>query len=271
MSPKLSLPYLFLVLSILIAGPVQAQLTYEGSSSIGEGLLPELAKAFTAKTGTPFGQINPTNSAQGFQAVKDGKARLGGLSRLLNKEELEAGLANRVIGYDALVIFVHASNPIASMTVEQIRSVFSGKTTTWKDLGWDDIPIVTLVKLGGEEGGVVGQFREVVMEGASLASPSLAFPSHLENIQYVASNPAAITFAALAGDSNLARIMPIEGIGPSPRTLNLGQYPLGRPYLLVFRDTPTDPDVAKFLEFVFSPEGQEIVKRFVVPVMTFEQ
>jgi len=260
----------FLSVALSFGSPLSAQLNYEGSSSLGDSLIPELAKDFTAKTGIQFGTINPTNSAQGFQGVKSGKAAIGGLSRLLTQEELKDGFANRVIGYDAVVVYVNLQNPIKNITIAQLKSVFSGKIVNWKDLGGSDVPIVVLVKLGGEEGGVVGQFKELVMAGESMASPSLAFPSHQENVEYVASNPAAITFASLAGDKKTGRILSVEGVDPSRKALLSGEYPLARPYLVIFKSNPPEPDVAKFIEFVFSSEGQAIVQKFVVPVVSFD-
>jgi phosphate transport system substrate-binding protein len=258
-----------LLLVIPITG--WAQLTYEGSSSIGDALFPALAKAFTAKTGIQFGTINPTNSVQGFTAVRDGKSSLGGLSRLLTQEELKSGLANQVIGYDALVVYVHPGSPIENLTLDQIKKIFSGQITSWKDVGGQDSPILTLVKKGGEEGGVVGQFRELVMGGDALATPAASFPSHKENVEFVASNPTAITFASLAGDLKVGKMISVEGIHPSPTAVSKGDYPLARPFLLIYKENPPNPDVAKFMEFVFAREGQAIVKEFVVPVMAFDE
>ncbi|NLI76827.1 MAG: hypothetical protein GX442_10345 [Candidatus Riflebacteria bacterium] len=253
----------------LLAIAAGAQLSYEGSSSIGTALLPELATAFTASSGIAFGEIRATSSNQGFVAARDGKAVLGGLSRLLTKEELDSGLTNRPIGYDALVVYVNGQNPVASLTLGQVKDIFAGTVTNWQAVGGPDLPIVTLVRQG-DEGGVMGQFREVVMEGAPLATPAFAFPTHQENIEYVASNPAAITFAALAGDRGLTRVVAIDGILPSLETLSLGQYPLGRPFTLVYRDDPKNADLAKFLDFVFSREGQAIVRKYVLPVLSFD-
>ncbi len=264
--------YLILVGLLQVAGltgAVSAELSYEGSSSIGQALLPELAKAFTVSTGIAFGEIRATSSNQGFAAVKDGKAALGGLSRLLTQIELESGLANRVIGYDALVVAVHPDNPVASLTLAQVAEIFAGRITNWQQVGGPDLPIVTLHRQG-EEGGVVGQFREVVMGGQPLASPAFAFPTHQENLEYVAVNPAAITFAAMVGDKGLTRYLAIEGVLPTQQTLSLGQYPLGRPFVLVYRDDHPNPDLSKFIEFVLSKDGQAIVRKYVQPVMVFE-
>ncbi|RCK79248.1 MAG: Phosphate ABC transporter, periplasmic phosphate-binding protein PstS [Candidatus Ozemobacter sibiricus] len=265
-------------LCLLLAGLFQiaglcnaagADLSYEGSSSIGDALLPELAQAFTAETGIPFGDIRASSSNQGFAAVKEGKAAIGGLSRLLTQAELESGLANRVIGYDALVVAVHPDNPVTSLTMGQLADIFAGKITNWQQVGGPDRPIITLYR-AGEEGGVVGQFREVVMGGQPLASPSFAFPTHQENLEYVAANPAAITFAAMIGDKGLTRYLAIDGVLPTQDTLSLGQYPLGRPFVLVYRDEQPVPAVTKFIEFVLSKNGQAIVRKYVQPVMVFE-
>ena len=72
--------------------PAYGQLSYEGSSSIGDALLPDLAKAYEKKTGIAFSSIKSSDSEAGFAAVKSGKATVGGLSRLLTAEEMAADL-----------------------------------------------------------------------------------------------------------------------------------------------------------------------------------
>jgi len=258
---------LFGFLSVL--APAMAQLSYEGSSSMGEKLIPELARAFTAKGGASFSTFVSNDSAAGFKAVRDGKAVLGGMSRLMSGEELQVGLGNQVIGYDALVVYVNHANPVKSLTGDQLRKIFLGIITNWKDVGGVDSPIVTLLREGDDEGGTARQFRELVLGGETFASPSLRLPTYKAVIEYVTENQTAISFGSLAFDEKIGRILPIEGIAPTPQSLNSGQYPLSRPYVLVFQNSSDNKDLKAFLEFTLSKEGQAIVKTYVIPVMTF--
>ena len=259
----------FALLSIFLCFsiPAIADLTYEGSSSIGGALLPELAKAFEQKSGIKFTTITSNDSTQGFKALMTGKTLIGGLSRLLTTEELNESLGNQVIGYDAIVIYLNSDNPVQNLTIEQLKKIFSNEITTWKEVGGKDEPIVTVLKKGGDEGGTTKQFRELVLAGQALATPSLFFNSHQENIEYVASNSTAVTFASLAFDEKVTKYVSINGVLPSREALNKGEYALARPYLLIYKAQPENEEIKKFLDFVFSGEGQNIVKKYVVPVM----
>lgn len=267
-----SLKPLFFALFLCLAVPftASAQLSYEGSSSIGDTLLPELAKAFQAKTGISFDRITSNSSAQGYQAISDGKASIGGLSRLLTADEMKTEPGNRVIGYDAVVIYVHKDMPVTSLTSEQLGKIFSGQTKNWKDVGGTDAPIVTVLKENATEGGTARQFCELILGGQSPATAAVALPGITECVSYVASNPNSITFASLAFDDKTARFVALDGVLPSRETLNKGEYPLARPYVLIYSNKPEDPNVTKFLDFALTKEGQEIVKKYVVPVMGFE-
>jgi len=256
---------------LLISLPSRAQLTYEGSSSIGNELLPELAKAFEKKTGTSFKSIKPSDSADGFKAVKDGTAAIGGLSRLMTSEEMSADLGNKVIGYDAIVVYVHKDNPVKNLSIENLKKIFLGEVKNWKEVGGNDGPIEIVLKKEGITGGTMKQFTELILEGRALAAPQVSFSTHREDIAYVASHPNAVTFASLAFDEKLTPFISIENVYPSREALNRGEYVLARPFVLVYRTQPEDPMVTAFLDFALSEEGQAIVKKYVIPVVVSDK
>jgi phosphate transport system substrate-binding protein len=261
----------FLVmLLLLLPGMSFGQLSYEGSTSIAERLLPDLVEAWVAKSGRVFGEIRSTDSTQGLQAVLKGSAVLGGMSRFLTQEELQQAVVNRPIGYDAVVIYVARENPLVNLTLDQVRGIFLGNIRQWREVGGPDGDILLALKENPSEGGIYGQFREVVLAGQALASPALQFPGHREAIEYVAENMLGITMGALAFDQKKAKILSVDGVQPSRKSLNVGEYPLARPFVLVYREDPKNGDLNSFLEFVFSREGQRIVERHVIPVLEFE-
>jgi phosphate transport system substrate-binding protein len=265
------LPIVCVLSLLLLSGsPALADLSYEGSSSIGEQLLPELAAAFEKASGIKFSSLTSNDSTVGFKALIAEKTLLAGLSRLMTQEELQTEVANQPMGYDAIVIYVHKDNPVKSLTSEQLKNIFMDTIKNWQEVGGPDAPIETIVKQGDDEGGTVKQFRELLLEGKTFTNPTKRFPSHKENIDYVMNTPQALTFASLAFDEKKTPIIAVDGVLPSRETLNKGEYPLARPYVLVYLNKNAEnPEIKKFLEFVLSKEGQEIVKKYVVPVMGF--
>ncbi|MEG0126172.1 MAG: substrate-binding domain-containing protein, partial [Clostridia bacterium] len=77
-------------------------------------------------------EIQQSDSTTGMQSTMDGVCDIGMASRALKDSELEAGLVGTVIAMDGIAIIVNPSNPIASMTVEEIAQIFTGETTTWE-------------------------------------------------------------------------------------------------------------------------------------------
>src|SRR5712691_5811676 len=71
----------------VVAGVASAEISYVGSSTIGENIIPEAAKVFTAKTGIPFGTVEIQGSGKGLEKVLRGDAQLAGVSRALTLAE----------------------------------------------------------------------------------------------------------------------------------------------------------------------------------------
>jgi len=73
--------------SLLLAVPSLAEVSYVGSSTLGENVIPEASQAFTAQTGIRFGAIEIQGSGQGLDKVVKGEAELAGVSRNLSRSE----------------------------------------------------------------------------------------------------------------------------------------------------------------------------------------
>lgn len=258
-----------LVALVCFSVPGFAQLSYEGSSSIGEELLPSLAKAFEAKEQIKFEKIAANDSDLGFKAVMEGKAKIGGLSRMLKEEELKENLMNQAIGYDAIAVYVNKENPVRSLTVEQLKKIFSGDIKNWKDIGGADAKILT-VSRKREEGGSSKHFLDVVMEGKAPAPPAIEGVDRSECVKKVVENKDAITYASIYFRNLGAEMCAVNGVLPQADKLRTGEYLISRPFNLIYKESE-DKNCQKFIDFVFSEEGQRIVASFVMPVIDFSE
>ncbi|HNV69327.1 MAG TPA: phosphate ABC transporter substrate-binding protein [Candidatus Ozemobacteraceae bacterium] len=263
--------WLFITLVLLVSccTGAFAQLSYEGSSSMGEQLIPDLAKAYEAKAGVKFDRITANDSDLGFKAVMEGKALLGGLSRMLKEEELKQNFMNQVVGYDAIAIYVNKDNPVRNLTVEQIRKIFAGDIKNWKDVGGPDAKIVT-VSRKGEEGGSSRHFLDIVMEGKPPAAPTLEGADRGECVKKVVENKDAITYASIYFRKLGAEMCAVNGVLPEAEKLRTGEYVISRPFNLIYKEAD-DQVCQKFVDFVFTEEGQKIVASYVMPVIDFSE
>ena len=91
---------------------------------------------------------NPTGSGAGITAALEGRADIGLSSRALKDQEQEK-LQGIDVAYDGIVIVVNKANKLTDITTEQIKDVFTGKITNWKDLGGADAPVVLIGREAG--------------------------------------------------------------------------------------------------------------------------
>jgi phosphate transport system substrate-binding protein len=189
-------------------------------------------------------------------------ANIGMSSRsLLPKEN---NLSTLMIAKDAIAVIVNPKNPIDDLSMDQVRSVFSGKVTNWKELGGLPHPIVLVNR---EEGsGTRESFQKFVMEKEEISLDSLVQNTNGAIRQVVSNDPNAIGYLSLGLVSDQVKALKVSGIEPNLANIEHGKYTLVRPFLFVLDGEPTGQAKA-FLEFVLSPTAQKLLaKEGLVPV-----
>lgn len=242
---------------------LQSPLTFEGASTIGSKIMPEAAKLFTAHTGVPFKEIGIAGAGAGLKAVAAGKVSMGGLASALSDAERAQVVGAQVIGYDVMGVFVHASNPVRNLSVEQLRAIFSGREKNWKAFGGPDMPItVYSEKLSGGRA-TVRAFKELVL-GKEAYGKLIELDDAVDCIADVAKEPGGITASSLSFAVAGVQVLHVNGAEPVKQAVQSGAYPLKRPLTLITLQ-PTG-NIQAFFDFMLTPEGQEIVGKNFVPV-----
>ncbi|RMG52096.1 MAG: hypothetical protein D6717_12280, partial [Gammaproteobacteria bacterium] len=119
----------------------QKTLTWVGCGITKKAFMKDLAAAWERKTGIHI-DIQGGGATRGIRDVAAGKADIGGSCRYKledNPAEIEARM--QPVAWDALVVITHKDNPVDSITLKQLRAVFLGQISNWKELGGDDAPI----------------------------------------------------------------------------------------------------------------------------------
>jgi len=243
--------------------PQAADLQYVGSSTIGQGAMPELVTVFKQRTGIKFSTVKISGSVEGFKAAMAGETPIAGMSRGLKPSEKELNPYIEVIGYDAIAVFVNERNPITNLTKEQIKSLFAGTIKDWKGVGATPGPVELVTERNDGHRATIQFFQESVLEGAPFAK-ALEIELPLDEVRYVVGHREAVTFASFVFLQRGAKMVKVNGVSPSEATIRSGEYPLVRPLLLVSKEPPQG-NAKKFFDFVLSPEGQAIVGRNFVP------
>ena len=196
-------------------------------------------------------------SSAGIQAAETQTADIGMSSRDLRENEQH--LWSTVITKDGLAIIVNPENPVDSLTIEQLRGIYTGAYNNWSQLGGRDARIHVIAR---EEGsGTRGAFEEMVMDGQRINPRSIVQDSNGSVRQLVSGDPFSIGFISLGlvdvGERPV-KALQIDGVEATRENVMNHTYTLFRSFLFVATQEPTG-GVMEFIEFIRSEQGQAIL------------
>lgn len=202
-------------------------------------------------------EIDGGGSAAGIVAVKRHAIDLATISRDIKREEDDKYIRDYLIAKDAIAIVTHPSNSVDNITKDQLRDVFLGTITNWRQLGGADAPI-SLV--GRKKGSTTRKgMEEMVLSNLDFAKGIVSAESADALKKIVADNPNAIGFVALKDmDSNI-KTLSVNGVALTKESVLSSHYPISRSFYLVIYDKPKAA-VQKFIDYVMGKEGQTILE-----------
>lgn len=266
------------VLALALVATVMAEDIPIRNTVSTKPMLDAVAKLFlAANPGPGFADI-PGLTAPSIKAVADGEAQMASAVRDFRPQEKKRcpELMATPFCVDALVMVVHADNPVADLSVAQVRDLYSGVITSWKDVGGEDKPVVlvarihTFATLDFFET-VFGIKRVVEGEGAAATlrfkagGPTSAMPGNNDKaLAAVIANPDAITFASLGMVNELKakgaslKVLKLGGVEPTSDTVAAGTYTAKRNFFIVTKGEPQGR-IKDFITFLLGAEGQKVV------------
>jgi len=232
------------------------QLTIAGSTSV-QPLSELLAEGFMAANTDVKVTVQGGGSGVGIEQAIAGTIDLGSSSRELKDEEKPQGLEEYVICKDGIAVIVHKDNTVKNLTVEQIKDVYAGKITNWKQIGGTDAKITLINRESGS--GTRGAFEELVMGKDTPLAKSVEQNSTGAVKSAVAADKNAIGYISLTGLSAEVHVLSVNNVKAEPATIKEVKYPIARPFLYVTKGAPSE--LAKeFYTFIESAEGQQIIE-----------
>ena len=235
-----------------------------GSNTIGEELAPRLAAEYKKEHPGVVFEFEFKGTTYGMGALMVGRCDIAAASREASTNEIalarERGVefADHVIGAYDVAVIVNAGSPIKDLTKEQVRDLFTGVATNWKDVGGPDAPVNLHIR--HPISGTYLGFRELAMENQPYAIGVKTFTNYAGIFQAVAQDPNAIGYATLALSSKPGvKAVSIDGVALTPATVSKGQYPYAR-FLRLYTDERAESPMAReFIDFIQSKRGQEIL------------
>lgn len=205
---------------------------------------------------------------------------------LMQQTPVTQKLLHIPIGIDGLALIVHRTNSVDTLSMAQVRDLFSGRSVNWSAVGGADQDVLLVSREDGS--GSRQLFESRMMEAEAVSLTAIVMPTSADVVDYVAKNAQSIAYVSRsylieqlslneAGSqsgtppsanaqtndqaNNNVKVVAIEGKLPSLENLKDSSYPLSAPIYLVSKGQPQGA-VRQFVEFTLGPIGQEIVSHY---------
>jgi phosphate transport system substrate-binding protein len=264
------MPTRFLLICVLLVGctctgcrpPEQKvrNLVLTGSSSMLP-LLRDIGKRFESEHAGVRVDVQTGGSARGVTDVRQGLADIGMLARSLKPDE--AMLHATPIALDGVCIIVNRTNPVKTLSDDQIVRMYTRGVSNWKEVGGLDLPIVLVHMADGRA------LLELFLDHFKLRSTQIRADALIQDseqgLQAVASRPGAIAYVSCSRAEADGANMPISrlpsgGVEPTTEHVRDGTYPLSRPLQLVTRETPKGL-AAEFIDYARSNAVLDLIQQ----------
>ncbi|MBA4358799.1 MAG: phosphate ABC transporter substrate-binding protein [Humidesulfovibrio sp.] len=247
-----------------------ADIPVKGSTTV-QPIMQKAVELFMAKNKGISVSISASGSGDGAKALIDGSTPLAMLSREMKESELkqakDKGVSPKqiLIAYDCLTPIVHPSNPVKNLTMDQLKDIYTGKVTDWKELGGSPGPISVVSR--DSSSGTFEYWNEHVLKKERVFARAQMQASSGAVAQTVSKQKSAIGYVGLAYTKNSGlKAVSVDGVPASVENTLNGTYPVSRGLYLYTNGEPSG-DVAKLVNFILSDEGQKIVAQVeYVPV-----
>lgn len=212
-------------------------------------------------------QITGGGSGTGIAALINGNTDICQASRPMKMDEKKK-LRDRYqsmgveipVAKDGLSVYVNEANPLTDITVAQLKEIYTGKLTNWKELGGKDEPIVVYSRENSS--GTYVFFKDHVLGGEDFAPMVQTLPGTAAIVNAISKDPRGIGYGGVAYARGI-RIPPLKkdaaspGVLPTEAAVRDGSYALARDLYFYTRNKP-DGAIKEFIDWVLSPEGQKL-------------
>jgi phosphate transport system substrate-binding protein len=156
------------------------------------------------------------------------------------------------------VPIVNPRNKVKNLSIDQLSQIYQGKITNWKEVGGDDLQIVVISR--DSSSGTFEAWAEMVLNKAKVTPRAQMQASNGAIVQTVSKNRYAIGYIGLGYINKSIKPLTVNGVEATLETAFSKTYPVSRPLYMYTNGKPAGK-VAKYLEFVLSPQGQELIAR----------
>ena len=253
----------------LTASLQAGNITVKGSDTLVI-LAQKWAEVYMTKHSDVKIQVTGGGSGTGMAALQNKSTDLANSSRKIRAAEVAECIKSfgkrpteYKVALDGLSVYVNAENSIQELSLEQLELIFTGKVKNWKAVGGSDSPITVYSRENSS--GTYEFFKEHVLKGKDFAARAQTMPGTAAVLQAVSKDKFGIGYGGAAYGAG-AKHLKIKkddaspAIEPNEETVVNGTYPIWR-YLFVYVNPSLNKgEIAAYLEWIRSNEGQSVVK-----------
>ena len=258
---------LLVILLAGIAGEARESIVVVSGSSTVMPLAELAAEEFNIMQDGYAVNVKSGGSGVGIVDVAEGRSDIAMASREVKLEERQRyetptlRFIEQTVGYDAICLVVSEDvydSGITSLTIDEVRRIYSGDIANWKDLGGPDMEIFAIGRRPGS--GTRDTFNEIIMGSREAETPG---------VSYDCGESSEVKFSTRKSDNAIGymgysfvmngdtRVASLDGVAPTVENIKSGAYPLARKLYFVTLGKPT-PGAKAFIDYILSPVGQNI-------------
>ena len=238
------------------AGTLSGNVATGGSTSM-KNVIAALTEGFAEVEPGVTVSYDPTGSGAGITGATDKTLDIGLSSRALKDDE-KNDVDGTVVALDGIAIIVNKGSKVTDLTVDQLKQMFTGEITNWKDVGGDDGEIVLV---GREAGSGTRDGFESIVDVKDSCKYAQELTATGAVISAVEANPLAVGYASLSAVGDTVAMVTVEGVECSEDTVKDGSYKIQRPFVFVTNKSVTLSEQAQaFVDFATSKDAADLIR-----------
>ena len=228
-----------------------------GGSTSMKNVIAALTEGFAEVEPGVTVSYDPTGSGAGITGAADKTLDIGLSSRALKDDE-KNDVDGTIVALDGIAIVVNKASKVADLTVDQLKQMFTGEITNWKDVGGDDGEIVLV---GREAGSGTRDGFESIVDVKDSCKYAQELTATGAVISAVEANPLAVGYASLSAVGDTVAMVTVEGVECSEDTVKDGSYKIQRPFVFVTNKSVTLSEQAQaFVDFATSKDAADLIR-----------
>ncbi len=244
-----------------LGGALDAFNGQQGTIKIAGGtahipVMKEAAKRIMTQNNDIVITVAGGGSGVGIKQVGEGLVDIGNSGRKAKPAEVQKyGLKMFKWAVDGVGVVVNPSNPVTSLSKDQLKRIYAGEIATWAELGGSDHAITVYTR--DEASGTRAVFWERALDKGDITTGALFVPSNGAMKTAVANDPHAIGYVSVGHMDESVAPVALDGVTPTLDTVKSGQYPIARGLYSNTKGYPVGL-TRLFIDYLMTPDGQQI-------------